>query len=287
MGDTYTHGHQEPVLRSHKWRTAANSAAYLVEHLRPGMDLLDVGCGPGTITRDLARLVSPGRVVGIDREPSVIAEAGADPGFADQEDPSPAGAPGAGNAEWAGQLVSGVQFAVGDVYDLDFADGSFDVVHAHQVLQHLSDPVSALREMYRVLRPSGLLAVRDSDYGGFLWQPADPRLDRWRAVYHDVCTRNGADSDAGRRLPEWVRAAGFGKLSISSSTWTFADDHDRAWWGGLWADRTLGSSFTEQALEYGLTTRRELESMAEAWREWSKRADGIFIVLHVEVLARL
>src|SRR5271163_3663638 len=72
---TYTHGHAESVLRSHRWRTAENSAAYLLPHLRPGMDLLDVGCGPGTITTDLAASVGQGRVIGVDREPAVVAEA--------------------------------------------------------------------------------------------------------------------------------------------------------------------------------------------------------------------
>jgi SAM-dependent methyltransferase len=71
----YTHGHHDSVLRSHRWRTAANSAGYLVGRLRPGMSLLDVGCGPGTITADLARLLAPGRVVGIDASASVIDEA--------------------------------------------------------------------------------------------------------------------------------------------------------------------------------------------------------------------
>ncbi len=268
MEETYTHGHQEPVLRSHRWRTAANSAAYLLAHLRQGMDLLDVGCGPGTITVELAQRVSPGRVVGIDREASVLDEA----------------------RRAAAEAASGADvtadFSVGDVYRLEFGEGSFDVAHAHQVLQHLADPVAALREMRRVLRPGGLLAVRDSDYGAFLWTPSDPRLDRWRELYHDVCARNGADSDAGRHLPDWVRAAGFSDLQIGSSTWTFADAESRAWWGGLWADRTLGSSFTDQALDYGLTTRGELESIAEGWREWSAGHEGMFILLHVEVLAR-
>src|SRR5216683_7186287 len=74
-GDVYTHGHSDAVLRSHRWRTAANSAAYLVPHLRPGMSLLDVGCGPGTLTVDLARLVAPGEVLGIDVAATVVAEA--------------------------------------------------------------------------------------------------------------------------------------------------------------------------------------------------------------------
>jgi ubiquinone/menaquinone biosynthesis C-methylase UbiE len=63
----YTHGHHESVLRSHRWRTVENSAAYLVPFLRPGLDLLDVGCGPGSITQDFATRVAPGRVCGLDR----------------------------------------------------------------------------------------------------------------------------------------------------------------------------------------------------------------------------
>ncbi len=261
MEETYTHGHQEPVLRSHRWRTAANSAAYLLPHLRSGLDLLDVGCGPGTITSELAALVAPGRAVGIDREPEVIEEARRS---------------SAGRAE----------FLSGDVYGLDFQDGSFDVVHAHQVLQHLADPLAALTEMRRVLRRGGLLATRDADYGAFLWHPADVRLDRWREIYTAVCARNGANADAGRRLPSWVAAAGFDDLEGSSSNWTFADAASRGWWTGLWADRTLGSSFAEQALEYGLSTRGELEQVAAGWREWGERPDGLFVVVHVEVLAR-
>ena len=261
MDETYTHGHQEPVLRSHRWRTAANSAAYLLPHLRPGLDLLDIGCGPGPITTELAEVVAPGRTIGVDREPEVIEEA---------------------RSSASGR----VDFAVGDVYGLDFEAGSFDVVHAHQVLQHLADPVAALCEMRRVLRGDGLLAVRDADYGAFLWNPADSRLDRWREIYTQVCGRNGAEADAGRRLPAWVAGAGFGDLEVSSSNWTFADGESRSWWTGLWADRTTGSSFAEQALEYGLSTRGELEEIAAGWREWGERPDGLFVVVHVEVLAR-
>ena len=127
----YTHGHHESVLRSHRWRTAANSASYLVPLLEPGMDVLDVGCGPGTITADLATLTRPGRTVGIDASEDVIAQASSlDP-------------------------AAGAEFRVGNLMELPFPDGSFDVVHAHQVLQHLADPVGALREMARVCRAGG------------------------------------------------------------------------------------------------------------------------------------
>jgi ubiquinone/menaquinone biosynthesis C-methylase UbiE len=141
---TYTHGHHDSVLRSHRWRTAENSAGYLLGELRPGLDLLDVGCGPGTITADLARRVAPGRVVGIDTSAAVLEEARA----------------GGGD----------VEFRVGDLYRLDEPDGAFDIVHAHQVLQHLADPVAALTELRRVCR--GVVAARDGDYGAFTWWPA-------------------------------------------------------------------------------------------------------------------
>ena len=105
-------------------------------------------------------------------------------------------------------------FAVDDVYALDADDETFDVVHAHQVLQHLSDPVAALVEMRRVLVPGGLLAVRDSDYAAFVWAPEDPLLDRWLALYHEVVRANGAEADAGRFLKGWVLAAGFADVEV-------------------------------------------------------------------------
>jgi ubiquinone/menaquinone biosynthesis C-methylase UbiE len=261
MGDVYTHGHHESVLRSHTWRTAENSAGYLLPSLRPGLDLLDVGCGPGTITIDLAGRVAPGRVLGVDASAEVIDQARS-----------------AGDDR--------VAFAVADAYHLDLADGSFDVVHAHQVLQHLTDPVAALTEWARVLRPGGLLAVRDSDYAGFFWAPADPRLDRWLALYHALTARNRAEADAGRFLPAWVRAAGYADAQVGSSTWTFADPASRAWWGGLWADRVEQSSYATQTVAAGLADDAALADIATGWREWAVQPDAVFVVPHVEVLAR-
>jgi len=265
MSDQYTHGHQESVLRSHTWRTAQNSASYLLGLLKPGQDLLDVGCGPGTITIDLGDYVNPGTVVGVDREAGVLVQA---------------------DELRRRNQAANVRFTAGDAYHLDFGDATFDVVHAHQLLQHLTDPVAALREMRRVLRPGGVLAVRDGDYGAFTWAPDDRRLDRWLELYHQVTERNGAEANAGRYLRGWVQAAGFSEVQVGGSTWTFADSQSTAWWGGLWADRIRLSSFADQAVEYGLSNTEELGALSAAWQQWSTQPAAYFCALHGEVIAR-
>lgn len=263
--DFYTHGHHESVLRSHRWRTAENSAGYLLDVFVPGARVLDVGCGPGTITVDVAARVAPGRVLGIDRADEVLETALA-------------------AARDAG--VDNVEFAVGDVYALDLPDASFDVVHAHQVLQHLTDPVAALREMRRVCAPDGVVAARDSDYAAFTWFPGDPRLTRWLELYHEVARSNHAEPDAGRQLLHWARAAGFTEIDASASVWCFATDADRSWWGGMWADRVVASAFADQAVDRGFANRDELEDLSDAWRSWSTSPDGWFAILHGEIRAR-
>lgn len=263
--DVYTHGHAEAVLRSHRWRTAENSAGYLLPRLRAGTRVLDVGCGPGTITVDLARRVDPGPVIGVDRSADVVAEARA-------------------AAEQAG--VANVEVAVGDVYALDFEPASFDVVHAHQVLQHLSDPVAALREMARVCAPDGVVAVRDSDYAAFTWWPAVPELDEWLALYREVAHGNDAEPDAGRRLKSWAQAADLDVVSAGAGLWCFSATDDVAWWGGMWADRLVGSALAEQAVRRGLADTADLERLAEGWRRWAAAPDAWFAVLHGELLCR-
>lgn len=262
--DRYSHGHHESVLRSHRWRTAENSAGFLLPHLPASASLLDVGCGPGNISADLAARLEHGSVVGIDRAAEVVDAARRD--FAADH--------------------SNLTFEVGDVYDLAFDDGVFDVVYAHQVLQHLTAPVGALEEMRRVLKGGGLLAVRDADYGAFVWAPDDPWLARWMVLYHEITRHNDAQADAGRYLAAWVRTAGFRDLVVSASTWTFHTEEERTWWGGLWAERILHSDFARQGLEYELTDESELRAISDAFTRWSRDDDGVFVLTHVEVLAR-
>ena len=263
MPEVYTHGHHESVLRSHRWRTAENSAAYLLPHLKPHMRILDVGCGPGTITAGLAGYVPQGHVTGIDTAPDIVEQA---------------------RDEGAGH--DNLDFTTGDVYALGYPDDTFCVVHAHQVLQHLSDPVRALREMYRVTKPGGLIAARDGDYGAMVWYPASPALHDWQALYRTVARGNGGEPDAGRQLHAWARAAGLDNVTVSTSTWTYATPEDRAWWGGLWADRTVKSSYAASATGGGHATIGDLARIADGWRAWAADPDGWFAVINGEILCR-
>ncbi|WP_371405226.1 methyltransferase domain-containing protein [Kribbella sp. NBC_00662] len=263
MNNVYTHGHHESVLRSHSWRTAGNSAGYLLAHLRPGMSLLDVGAGPGTITADLARLVEPGRTTALEANAAALDIT---------------------KATFA-ELDLDVEFVVGDVHALDLPDDTFDVVHAHQVLQHVGDPVQALREMRRVCKPGGIVAVRDSDYHGFVWYPELPELDEWMALYQRMARANGGEPDAGRRLLSWALAAGFENVEATTSTWAFTNPEDRAFWGGMWADRIRKSALADQARSSGVP-EQELEAISQAWQRWTATPDATISILHGELLCR-
>lgn len=263
--DTYSHGHHASVLRSHGWRTAENSAAYLLTVLEPGARVLDVGTGPGTITCDLADRVPDGSVVGIDNAEAAI---DATRQLADRR--------GVGN----------LSLAVADVYALDYPDATFDVVHAHQVLQHLSDPVAALREMSRVCRTTGWVAARDADYGAMTWFPDAPALDRWLDLYRLVARHNGGEPDAGRRLKSWARSAGLSSIEVTASTWSFASETDLGWWSGTWSMRLLHSDFARQAIGAGFSDPAELATLSRGWLEWAAAPDAWFAVVHAEILAR-
>src|SRR5262250_1908224 len=103
--EKYTHGHAPATLQQHAQRTADEAAAFLLPHLRPGMRLLDVGCGPGSITRGLAQRLAPGEVVGLDLSRETLAAARADA---------------------AARGLTNLTYAEGSVYELPFPDASFD-----------------------------------------------------------------------------------------------------------------------------------------------------------------
>ncbi|HEY1093369.1 MAG TPA: class I SAM-dependent methyltransferase [Glycomyces sp.] len=265
---TYIHGHHESVLRSHAWRTAENSAAYLLAELRPDSTILDIGCGPGTISADFAALVPDGHVTAVDYAPAIVDQA-------------------AKEAESRG--LANMTFGVADVHELQYEDDTFDVVHAHQVLQHVGDPVQALREMRRVAKPGGVVAARDSDYRAFTWFPASQGLSDWLDLYEEVARAGGGEPDAGRHLKAWALRAGFDETSVkaTSTTWTFSDEQERDWWGGLWADRALHSDFAKQAVAGGYAVQADLQAVSEAWKTWAENPESWLMIPHGEILARV
>ncbi|KZF24807.1 UbiE family methyltransferase [Xylona heveae TC161] len=248
----YTSGHHDSVLALSPVAHCTNSAAYLLKHLRP----------------DFASMVPGGRVVGLENEPSVLEQ-------------------GRAAAEEKG--IRNVEFVVGDVFSLDYPDNSFDVVHCHQVLQHVGDPVAALREMRRVAKPGGLVAAREGDFSTMTWYPDNETLGFWKDLYIRLARANGGEPDAGRRLHVWANKAGFdwSELDSSSSTWLFRHPDDRLWWSSMWADRTVASRYAQGRIERGFATKQDLDRIADEWRSWGQGEDAWFTFVHGEIVCHV
>ncbi len=196
---TYQHGHHASVVASHAKRSAEVEAAFLLTYLRPGLRLLDVGCGPGSITVGLAQRVAPAAAIGIDSSASIIDTA---------------------RALLAERPVSNLAFEVGNIYQHRFDDASFDAIFAHQVLQHLRDPAGALQAMRMLLAPGGMVGARDVDWGSATFFPDNEGMRRFLHLYYRLAERNGGQPNAGRCLPHWFRDAGLTIIAITASTET-------------------------------------------------------------------
>lgn len=266
MADTenkYTHGHHASVLRSHSVRGISDSAGYLADHLAPELSLLDIGAGPGSITVEFAERVKTVTATEINDQALQLSRDAA-----------------------AAASRSNIDFVVADVHALPFADNTFDITHAHQVLQHVANPVLALQEMARVTKPGGLLAARDTDYAGFFWYPQLPELEQWLTLYRKAAFANDAQPDAARHFRQWCNQAGLAEAEITGSTWCFSSESQRAWWGGMWADRILNSALTQQLLDSDLASPAQLQSISAAWRKWAADPDALIVVPHGEILWR-
>ncbi|KAK0488972.1 methyltransferase type 11 [Armillaria novae-zelandiae] len=263
-----THGYHDSVLRAHQSRTAQNSAAYLLPELRSDMNILDVGCGPGTITADFAALVYQGHVVALDITEDVMEHARM-------------------HAEQRG--INNITFQVGSVLKLPFQDNTFDVVHAHQVIQHISDPINALQEMHRVTKDGGIVAVRSSDVSATAWFPDVEGLNHSQSLYMTEARSLHVEPDAGRQLHSWAKKAGFrtDHLSLSTSTTLYSTTEEVAWWSGLWAERVLKSSFAETTIRGGFASWRDLTRISDAWRTWGEHEDAWYAILHGEMLCHV
>ena len=229
------------------------------------MRVLDVGCGPGTISADLAALVPQGEVVAIDSGTEAIEKAK--------------------NVAFERGL-SNLHFEVGDANKLRFEAETFDVVHSHQVLQHLSEPVHALQEWKRVTKKGGIVASRVSDLEAVSYYP--DMLKDFHDLYLEVARSYGGSPDGGRRVVSWAMMAGFPRAAVksSSSVWCYSSPEEKIWWSSMWADRLTKSSLRKNSVDGGFATHEELDRLARLWHEWGTCDGGFYAMLHGEILCR-
>ncbi|CAD6566942.1 MAG: hypothetical protein CYPHOPRED_001286 [Cyphobasidiales sp. Tagirdzhanova-0007] len=276
----YIAGHDSSVLRIHSVRDVHGFAAHLLPFLKAGQSVLDVGCGPGSLTISIAETVGPGKVIGVDIGEPAITQA---------------------ESTAKEKHVTNVEFAVGDaIAGLPFPDSSFDVVHAHQVLQHVSEPLAILREMRRLAKkPGGIVSIRESDLGTFNWYPISPALENY---YHNgyarVIKAQGADANAGRQLHVWCKEAGYSKdemVVVQTAAYSIgqrpglAGKEEREWWATTFADRIARTDIgmAKAAFDMGLVTKEELGKVVKAWRDWGASEDAWFGMMIGEIVCVL
>ncbi|KAI1502046.1 methyltransferase-UbiE family protein [Biscogniauxia marginata] len=263
--------YNDAMLQSYSARTASELSAYMLERVRPGMQILDVGCGPGSITTDLAtHVLQDGHVVGLDcNEDAIVA---AQELARDRNTPN-------------------VRFVVGDVLNLPFADGAFDIVHAHQVLGHLPSgdgepgPVRGLREMRRVCKPGGLVCAREAEWSSAVVHPKIPGLrETWDLM--EKLSYNKGTLLSGGRIREFARRAGFPRENIwaSAAAVTYTNPTGREWWGDNMARRLEASESQAKGVELGLVSKEEYAAMIAAWRAWAKHEDGFYSMIDGQII---
>jgi ubiquinone/menaquinone biosynthesis C-methylase UbiE len=192
---TYTPGHSERSVSFMAARSVEEHYAFALPHLRPGMALLDCGCGPGTLTAQLASAVAPGHAVGVDASGAQFAL-------------------GLDAARAAG--VESLELVEAELPPLPFPDTSFDVVTAHALFEHLVDPAAALGEVRRVLRPEGVAAICAVDWGGFLVSPEDELIRQALRNYEELMRANGSTPRFGRRLASELERAGLAPVEVGA-----------------------------------------------------------------------
>jgi SAM-dependent methyltransferase len=250
----YSGGYGPLILKALSERDLQVEAAFFVPHLQPGMSLLDCGCGPGALTVQLAALVSPGDVVGIDRH-------------GDQHE--------IGRKQAIDEGITNVSFRECSIYELPFDGDSFDAVFAHAVLYHLGDPGAALREMHRVLKPGGMVGVRDSDLGGDVHAPTNDLLERGFGLIRDVLSHNGGQQEFGREHRRMLREAGFERVAASASYDYFGVPEKTQLFSEYWC-YFLDELHRDLVLAEGWSTEEELSEYLDAFRAWGRDPDAFF-----------
>jgi ubiquinone/menaquinone biosynthesis C-methylase UbiE len=242
--ERYVHGYEEWTREWMARRTASSELGFLLPHLSSGLALLDCGCGPGSITLGLAEIVAPGQVVGLDLEPRQLEAA---KGLA------------------AERAVSNVRFQQGSVYELPFPDATFDAAVAHFVLEHVSDPLHALREIRRVLRPGGVVAIKDPYYPAFTFRPETAELRLFGELSEKVRAYSGASDRYAPDLRAYLREAGFARTEARAGVENVAGTDAAA--GALammLQNQVREAAFRDTVLGQGWATEADLDGISAA-----------------------
>lgn len=245
-------------------RRAQEWVGFFLPHLYPGMRLLDVGCGIGSISLDLAEIVAPGHVVGVDADASQLEDA---------------------RSAAVRRGVDNARFEVGDTYALPFADNAFDAALAHTLLVHLSEPVRVLRELRRVVRPGGVVAVSDDDFGTVVMSPANPLVEEAVSLWVRMLQHNGGNPYYARHLRRYLLDAGF----VRTEGHAVAADHH----GMLDETRRFAmlieplfrhQAFADVVVEQGWANRNHLEAILAELHAWAERPDAFYSVTYFAAL---
>lgn len=245
-------------------RRAAQWVPFLLPHLRPGMRLLDCGCGVGSITLDLAELVAPGETVGIDLDASQLDLA---------------------RAAASTRGLANSRFETGSIYALPFADASFDVVLAHTVLIHLSDPLRALKEMRRVLAPGGIAAVSDDDHSAWVVAPADSVMRRLANIASKVIAANGGNPYYSPNLRRLMLDAGFARTegyAVAAEQYGVPDETRR--YASIVARQIQNPDLRQLVQTNGWASSDELETMPAEVLAWGERPDAFAAIMYCAAL---
>ena len=244
-------------------RTLENSHPALLGVLAAGMSVLDVGCGPGTLTAEIARHVDPGPVVGMDANPEMIRAA---------EEAHPPGS------------IPNLVFYRGDIRESGW-DGEFDLISAARMLQWVPDPDAALRRMARAVTPGGLVVALDLDHTRTEWSHPPRAWARFTEAFLGWRAAGGLDNAIARHLPALSEAAGLIEMERRPQVTTVrAGDADFFRVAGQW--RMVAASRGRQMVAAGYITEDERGAALEAFTRWMRQADATQTLHEALIVAR-